>query len=133
MRNKIKQKPMMFLLSIQITLLTIIALLVIYPLYFIVIASFSDPVAINNGQITIFPIGFNLDGYKRIFENTQIWTSYGNTIFYTLVGTTINIFLTMLLAYPLSRQNFFLRKLNGLYMFTNVFPRGNDSDLLMDE
>lgn len=126
MRNKIKQKPIdIFFDVFNLTLLTLIALLVIYPLYFIVIASFSDPVAINNGQITIFPIGFNLDGYKRIFENTQIWTSYGNTIFYTLIGTTINIFLTMLLAYPLSRQKFFLRKpLMAFIMFTMYFQGG---------
>lgn len=100
-------------------------LLVLYPMYFIVIASFSDPVAINNGQVTIRPIGFNVIGYQRIFENTKIWRSYSNTIFYTVTGTIINIVMTMLMAYPLSRKEFFARKPLMLFvMFTMYFQGG---------
>ena len=63
--------------------------------------------------------------YQKIFENTKIWRSYSNTIFYTVVGTTINIFLTMMMAYPLSRKNFFARKpLLFLAMFTMYFQGG---------
>lgn len=106
-------------------ILTLIALLVLYPLYFVVIASFSDPVAINAGKITFWPIGFNTKGYQKIFEDQKIWRSYYNTIFYTVTGTTLNIILTMLLAYPLSRQNFFLRRpLTAFIMFTMYFQGG---------
>lgn len=106
-------------------LLGIVAVCVLYPLYFIIIASFSDPVAINNGQVSLWPVGFNTTGYKKIFENTQIWRSYSNTIFYTVVGTAINIILTMMLAYPLSRKNFFARKVVLLFvMFTMYFQGG---------
>ena len=71
-------------------ILGIAVLLVLYPMYFVVIASFSDPVAINNGQVRLLPIGFNTLGYQKIFENVKIWRSYSNTIFYTVVGTSIN-------------------------------------------
>ena len=63
--------------------LGLVAVCVLYPLYFIVIASVSDPVAINNGQVALWPVGFNTTGYEKIFENTKIWRSYSNTIFYT--------------------------------------------------
>ena len=110
---------------VNYTLLAIIAFLVIYPLYFIVIASFSDPVAINNGQVTFWVKGFNTDGYQKIFENEKIWRSYANTIGYTVVGTMINLALTMMLAYPLSRKNFCLRKpILFLAMFTMYFSGG---------
>lgn len=61
--------------------LGLVAVCVLYPLYFIVIASVSDPVAINNGQVAFWPVGFNTTGYEKIFENTKIWRSYSNTIF----------------------------------------------------
>ncbi len=106
-------------------ILGLVALCVLYPLYFIVIASFSDPVAINNGQVSLWPVGFNTTGYQKIFENVKIWRSYSNTIFYTVVGTGINIFLTMMLAYPLSRKKFFARKpITLLVMFTMYFQGG---------
>ncbi len=106
-------------------ILGLVALCVLYPLYFIVIASFSDPVAINNGQVSFWPVGFNTTGYQKIFENVKIWRSYSNTIFYTVVGTGINIFLTMMLAYPLSRKKFFARKPITLFvMFTMYFQGG---------
>ena len=105
--------------------LGLVAVCVLYPLYFIVIASVSDPVAINNGQVAFWPVGFNTTGYEKIFENTKIWRSYSNTIFYTVVGTTINVILTMMLAYPLSRKNFFARKpLTLIVMFTMYFQGG---------
>ncbi len=110
---------------INYTILTLTLILVLYPLYFIVIASFSDPVAINNGQIRFWPVGFNTLGYQRIFENRDIWRSYGNTIFYTVVGTTVNVILTMLLAYPLSRKEFVFQKpFTVLIMFTVYFQGG---------
>lgn len=105
-------------------ILGVITLLVLYPLYFIVIASFSDPDAINTGQVIFFPKGFNTLGYQKIFEDTKIWRSYGNTIFYTLFGTGINIVLTMLFAYPLSRKDFSCRKLFTFFMMFTMYFQG---------
>ncbi len=110
---------------INYSLLAGLTVIILYPLYFIVIASFSDPVAINSGRISFFPVGFNILGYKRIFENTDIWRSYSNTIFYTAAGTLINVVMTMMLAYPLSRKEFFARKfLTVFVMFTMYFQGG---------
>lgn len=105
-------------------ILGIITVLVLYPLYFIVIASFSDPDAINTGQVVFFPKGFNTLGYQRIFENTKIWRAYGNTIFYTFVGTAINIIMTMVFAYPLSRKDFSGRKFMTFFMMFTMYFQG---------
>lgn len=106
-------------------LLALVALLVLYPLYFIIIASFSEPDAINTGKVLLFPVGFNTTGYERIFSEQSIWTAYRNTILYTAFGTFINIMLTMFFAYPLSRKEFFARKfLTFFMMFTMYFSGG---------
>lgn len=122
---KAKSKSDLLFDLFNYALLGIITILVLYPLYFIIIASFSDPDYINTGQVVLFPKGFNTLGYQKIFENAKIWRAYGNTIFYTLVGTTINIVLTMLFAYPLSRKEFCCRKfLTFFMMFTMYFQGG---------
>lgn len=122
---KMKNKGDLLFDILNFILLGMVALMVLYPLYFIVIASFSDPDAINTGQVVLFPKGFNTLGYQKIFEDTKIWNAYGNTIFYTLVGTCINIVLTMLFAYPLSRKDFSCRRfLTFFMMFTMYFQGG---------
>lgn len=105
-------------------LLTFAALVVLYPMYFIIIASFSDPDYINVGQVVFWPKGFNVLGYQKIFENTKIWRAYSNTIFYTLTGTLINIILTMLFAYPLSRKDFSCRKFFTFFMMFTMYFQG---------
>lgn len=82
----------------------IIIIVVAYPLYFVLIASFSDPVEVLNGRVWLLPKGFTLDGYGKILHNPDIWVGYKNTIIYTFFGTAINLFLTTMAAYPLSRR-----------------------------
>lgn len=77
--------------------LGIALLVVLYPLYFVVIASFSDPFMVLRGDVTWFPRGITLASYKRIFENEDIWRGYLNSIIYTAAGTTLNVFLTVCL------------------------------------
>ena len=62
---------------------------IIYPIYFIIIASFSDPSSVANGQVWVFPKGFTLEGYKELLRHENIWIGYRNTILYTVVGTLI--------------------------------------------
>lgn len=87
---------------VNVVILCLVFIIVAYPLYFVVIASISDPYAVLNGDVLLLPKGLNIDSYKKIFEDSQIWKGYGNSIAYTFVGTLLNVALTMTIAYPLS-------------------------------
>jgi len=104
--------------------LTLALLVVAYPLYFIVIASISDPTAINNGKVFLFPVDITFEGYKRIFSDGTIWTAYGNTIIYAVVGTCINIILTMTIAYPIARKDFSGKKIITLILLITMYFNG---------
>lgn len=82
------------------------SILVAYPIIYVISSSFSNPVAIVSGKVWLFPVDFTLDGYKATFVYPRIWTGYGNSFFYAGVGTMINIVLTIMAAYPLSRKDF---------------------------
>jgi putative aldouronate transport system permease protein len=83
----------------------LIVIVVLYPLLFIVSASFSDPALVLNGEVILLPKQITLEAYRNVFQNEQIWNGYGNTILYTAVGTIINLIMTTLAAYPLSRPD----------------------------
>lgn len=106
------------------TILTILLLLVLYPLYFIVIASISDPTAVNNGKVLIRPIGITFEGYAKIFDDSRIWLAYFNTIVYTVVGTAINVILTMMVSYALSRRVFFAKKFVMIFLMITMYFNG---------
>lgn len=80
-------------------------LMVLYPLWFVVMASFSDPVYVNNGSPLLLPKGFTLEGYKMVFGDSKVWTGYLNTIIYTVGGTTLGTIVTVLAGYALSRKD----------------------------
>jgi putative aldouronate transport system permease protein len=105
--------------------LTIVLILVLFPLIFVLSASFSDPIAVSTGQVLLWPVGFNLRAYTTIFEYHAIWVGYMNSIYYTVVGTLVNVILTILAAYPLSRKDFFGKNLLlFLFVFTMFFNGG---------
>lgn len=79
---------------------------IIYPLIYVVSSSFSSGEAVTTGRVLLFPVDFTLYGYELIFSFKQVWTAYANTIFYAVVGTMLNLVLTILVAYPLSRKKF---------------------------
>lgn len=101
--------------AIIYTIAAVLLLIVIYPLLFVVSASFSDPGQVIAGNVWLLPKGVTLDPYVRVFENKSIWSGYANTIFYAVAGTAINIVMTLLAAYPLSR-----RDLPGGQLFTFI-------------
>lgn len=110
---------------INYTVLTIGMLLILYPLYFVLIASFSDPNRIFSGEIWLFPKGLTLDGYERIFKDSMIWIGYGNSLLYAVAGTAISVTLTLMAAYPLARKDFVGRGLfMWFFMFTMFFSGG---------
>lgn len=107
------------------TLAIVAALLWLYPLVYVVSASFSDPNALLNGEVVLLPKGFNFNAYKYIFQNDQILVGYGNTIFYSVVGTLYNMVLTICAAYPLSRSDLKGRNLlTVMITFTMFFGGG---------
>ena len=111
--------------AVDTILLAAVLLIIAYPLYFVIIASFSDPSLVSAGKVTWRPDGFTLAGYKRILSFSQIWLGYRNTIFYVILGTVISLVLTVTLAYPLSRRDFKLRTpLMMMVTFTMFFSGG---------
>ncbi len=105
--------------------LSVIVLLCLYPVYFVIVASFSHPTAVNSGRMLLWPEGFNLDGYKYVFNDQRIWRGYGNTILYVILGTLLGLFACLSGGYALSRRDLPGRKLiMGLYVFTMYFSGG---------
>ena len=104
---------------------TLLLLLILYPLWFIVIASFSDPSAVAGGHVWLLPVGFTLDGYEELLKQANVWIGYRNTIAYTLVGTLIALAVNIPAAYALSRRDLWGRRaLMGLYVFIMFFSGG---------
>lgn len=102
-----------------------LTLCIIYPLLFVLSASFSEPDMVNSGQVAFLPKGFNWDGYKEIFAYDPLWRGYTNTIIYTLVGTAINLAVTMTGAYALSRTELVGRNVVAfLFALTMFFSGG---------
>lgn len=102
-----------------------ILLVIAYPVYFVLIASISNPAMVSTGQVVWFPRGINLYGYGKVFQNTKMWTGYMNTIIYALAGTLVNLAVTLPAAYALSRKEFAARKiLNLFFVFTMFFSGG---------
>ncbi|MDL2233680.1 carbohydrate ABC transporter permease [Ruminococcaceae bacterium OttesenSCG-928-L11] len=108
------------------TTITVLALIMaLYPLYFIVIASFSSPEAISMGKVILLPSGFNTAAYRFVLTEPKIWNGYKNTILYTFVGTVFGTMVTLMAAYSLSRKDFAGRKvINMLLIFTMFFSGG---------
>lgn len=100
-------------------------LVVFYPLYFVVVASFTEPTIVNSGEVLLYPKEFTLTGYERVFKNKDIWTGYANTIIYTVGGTIFGTSVTVMAGYALSRKillgKSFIMK---LLLFTMYFSGG---------
>lgn len=110
---------------VNIILLGIIGLLMLYPFWYVLVASFSDSQSVITGKVTLFPVGFNINAYKKVLEDSSIWIAYANTIYYTVFGTIISMFLSILGAYPLSKKRLAGRKFfNIMLMFTMWFNAG---------
>ena len=106
MKRKLKQFNSNTVYTIVVYTLAIVAALIwLYPLVFVVSASFSSPEALLAGKVFLFPKDFTLDAYKYIFQNDGILTGYRNTIFYSVAGTLYNMILTICAAYPLSKAD----------------------------
>lgn len=105
-------------------ILTLILIVVAYPLYFVIIASISDPSAVAGGHVTLFPVGINFSGYAEVFKNEKVVRGFINAIFYTFVGTCINLMVTIPTAYAMSRREFAGKKIVMYFYMVTMFISG---------
>ncbi len=105
-------------------LLTLILVVIAFPLIYLVSASFSDPQAVISGRVWLWPVDFTLKGYEAIFKDQSLIRGFLNSVFLTVVGTAINILVTVLMAYPLSRKQFYGRKFFTMFMMVTMFFNG---------
>lgn len=109
----------------NVLLMAVIMIVILYPLYFTVIASFSDPYRLMRGEVLFLPKGFTLEAYKNVFINDEIWMGYLNTILYASTGTVYALVITIPTAYALSRRELRARgPLMVYFMFTMYFSGG---------
>ena len=85
---------------VNYTLLTLIMVIVLYPVLYIVAASFSDPQAVVSGEVFILPVRPTLRGYEAVFKNKKILTGFANSVYYLVVGTLLNLVMTVLIRFP---------------------------------
>ncbi|WP_302416640.1 carbohydrate ABC transporter permease [Blautia marasmi] len=128
--NKIKQgqviglgekifNAMMVILGVMITFIAL------YPIYYVLISSFSKPFFVENGNVLLKIKEFTTASYEAVFKRDGLWTSYGNAIFYTVFGLMANMFFTTTMAYALSRKYLIGRKILTLFtVFTMWFSAG---------
>lgn len=102
----------------------LVILVTLYPLLFVISASFSDPVRVTNGELILWPVGFSLEGYEKILSYNLIWTGYRNTIFYAIAGTLVSLLLTLPAAFALSRKDLAGRNLIMGYFAVTMFFSG---------
>ncbi len=124
--NKIKDpvEDKIFYVCVN-ALLGCLLVMVIYPCYFVAIASVTDPDVVNSGKILFWPEGFTTLGYQMVFEDADIWLAYANTIFYTITGTLVGVMIVLMAAYSLSRSDLPFRNIiMGLFVFTMYFSGG---------
>ena len=112
-------------MAVTLTILTVMLMVVAFPLIYVISSSFSSPEAVGNGRVVLLPVDPGIEGYRAVFTTPIIWRGYRNSIFYTFFGTLINLAMTMLAAYPLSRRDLKVRKfVNLMFSFCMIFGAG---------
>lgn len=105
-------------------ILTIILIIVAYPLYFIIISSISDPKAVASGMVTFLPVGINFAGYREVFKNSLVVSGFINAIVYTACGVCVNLVVTIPTAYALSRSKFGGKMIVTWFYMITMFING---------
>lgn len=105
-------------------LLLLLAVIMLYPLIFVLSASFSDPKAVAGGEMLLLPIKPSLEGYRYLMQYKEIWVGYGNTIFYMIAGTLLNLAATLPCAYAMSRKDLKGRKYLMIYFMITMYFSG---------
>jgi putative aldouronate transport system permease protein len=103
---------------------TLFLAIIIYPLYFIIIASISDPAAVNTGKVWIAPVDFTLEGYRELLKQANVWVGYGNTLLYTSIGTLLALAINVSAGFALSWTNLPGRKIINMFFIFIMFFNG---------
>lgn len=110
--------------SVIMVILTLIFLIVAYPLYFIIISSISEPNAVASGQVLFYPVGFTFQGYAEVFKDERIIKGFMNSIILTVLGTIVSLAVTLPTAYALSRNDFVGRRPITIFYVITMFVSG---------
>ena len=110
--------------AVNYVLLTIITLLLIYPLYFTIIASISDPYKVVQGEVMFVPNGFTLEAYQNVIKESRIWIGYRNSLLYMFFGTLFNLFLTIPCGYAIGKKELPLRRFFSWYLLIPMYFSG---------
>ena len=111
--------------NIIVYLIMIVLLIIfLYPLYFVLIASFSEPAEVVKGNVVFWVQGFTLDSYKQVFKSSEIWIGYRNTIVYTVFGTLLALFMTIPAAFAMSRKKMWNRNVISLFFLITMYIGG---------
>ena len=110
---------------VNAVVMTLITVVIVYPLYYVLLASITDPVIVNSGKLLFYPESPYFEGYARAFDYAPLWTGYGNTLKYTVVGTAVALLCTIPAGYALSRMDLPGRRvIMFLFTFTMFFSGG---------
>src|SRR5690625_454542 len=101
-------KTFLFFNNIGVFLITLV---IVYPLIFVISASISDPASVSTGKMWLWPVDITWGGFQRVFQDGSIWRGYGNTIYYTLLGTVIHLIVLLPCSYALSRKEILGKKI----------------------
>ena len=111
--------------AVNTLIMIVVGILIVYPLYYVLVASFTDPTIVKKGSLLLFPKEMYFAGYERTINYSPIWKGYLNTIIYTGLGTIVSVVVTMFGAYPLSRKDMAFRTpIMLLFSFTMFFGGG---------
>lgn len=125
MKEKVLGKQDRLFYGVVNGVMTLLLLAVVYPLIYMLSASFSSPGAVSTGRVVLWPVEPTLRGYAAVFSYKPVFIGYRNTLFYTTVGTALNVAVTLMAAYPLARRDLVGRGiLMKLFTFTMVFSGG---------
>lgn len=132
MKIKRTKEDIIFDIFVYIVI-TVVALVCLYPMLYVLFASLSDPVQImfHRGGL-LWPLGFSLKGYEAVINKPDIWSGYANTLFYVVLGTALNMVMTTIGAYALSRRDFMFKKpFTMMIVFTMYFTGGTIPNFLL--
>ncbi|MBO5070957.1 MAG: carbohydrate ABC transporter permease [Roseburia sp.] len=109
---------------VDTVILAVLLFVFFWPLWFVLVASFSDANAVTTGKVLFWPVNFTLEGYTELMKYKQLWQGYANTIFYSVVGTLVNMIMTICCAYPLSNKQFLPRKIILYFCMITMYVGG---------